>query len=364
MIPILQGEGVVLRPFLNSDAADLAAGCDDPLTQRFLPLLPSPYTLTDAHWWINDGSRAALAGGGASYAIADPETDRLLGGVSVGRIHAGEGEIGYWVAPWARGRGVASAAVRRLSAHMFEQGLQRLVLRTDPENAASQRVAIAAGFTREGISRRRGQARDGGRYDQINWARLAGDPEGPTQRLLPDLPGGKLTDGVVTLRPLVAADVDDTFAMRSLDEVVASGVPPVKPEREKIVRMCARSQAGWLAGERADMTIRDAATGAYAGEIGLYYWESGTQQGMVGYSLMPQWRGRGFATRAVRLVAAWAFEHVGVARLIAGTNPENVGSQRVLERAGFEREGYQRSRLPGPDGTRIDDILYALLPER
>jgi RimJ/RimL family protein N-acetyltransferase len=34
----------------------------------------------------------------------------------------------------------------------------------------------------------------------------------------------------------------------------------------------------------------------------------------------------------------------------------------VLERAGFEREGYQRSRLPGPDDTRIDDILYALLP--
>jgi len=42
--------------------------------------------------------------------------------------------------------------------------------------------------------------------------------------------------------------------------------------------------------------------------------------------------------------------------------PDNVASQRVLERAGFRREGYQRGALPGPAGTRIDDILYALLP--
>jgi hypothetical protein len=34
----------------------------------------------------------------------------------------------------------------------------------------------------------------------------------------------------------------------------------------------------------------------------------------------------------------------------------------VLQRAGFVREGYQRARLPGPDGGRIDDILFARLP--
>ena len=57
----------------------------------------------------------------------------------------------------------------------------------------------------------------------------------------------------------------------------------------------------------------------------------------------------------------WAFEAVGIARVIAGTAPGNVGSQRVLERAGFEREGYQRARLPGPGGSRIDDVLFALV---
>ena len=118
-----------------------------------------------------------------------------------------------------------------------------------------------------------------------------------------------------------------------------------------------------MAGQRADLTIRDATTGEYAGEIGLYYWDAPTKQAMTGYSLRPEFRGRGFTTRAVRLLAAWGFDHVKLARLIAGTAPENVASQRVLERAGFVREGYQRARLPGPDGTRIDDIAWALLPD-
>ena len=189
-----------------------------------------------------------------------------------------------------------------------------------------------------------------------------------TTKILPELPGrapsdpGRLTDGVVTVRPLGADDAEDTHRLRTLPEVVASSVPPVPRDRATTARDCARAGASWLAGERASFTIRDAATSAYAGEIGLYYWERTTQQGMIGYSMAPEWRGRGYASRAARLVTRWGFDAVGMARIIAGTAPENVASQRVLENVGFAREGYQRSRLPGPDGTRIDDILYALLP--
>ena len=50
-------------------------------------------------------------------------------------------------------------------------------------------------------------------------------------------------------------------------------------------------------------------------------------------------------------------------RLIAGTAPENEASRRVLKAAGFRQEGYQRSRLPGIGGTRIDDLLFAVLPD-
>jgi RimJ/RimL family protein N-acetyltransferase len=362
-VDVLRGERVVLRALRPDDADDLAAGCDDPLTQQFLPLLPGPYTREHALWWITEGAPLRINVGEWAYGFADPATDRLVGGGGGKRLGDGVAEIGYWVAPWARRRGVATEACRLLAANVLSQpGIERLILHTQWENTASQRVALASGFTREGVERAGGGRRDGSRHDLIVWARLRTDSGEPTVRELPDLPGGELSDGVVTLRPLVEADTPNTFALRSLPDVIATSVPPVAPELADIARRCARAQAGWLAGQRADLTIWDTATGAYAGEIGLYRWEPGMHQAMTGYSLHPDWRGRGYTTRAVRLVAEWAFS-IGIVRLIAGTAPDNLASQRVLQRAGFEKEGYQRSRLPGPNGTRIDDIQWALLPD-
>src|SRR5262249_49280160 len=153
-------------------------------------------------------------------------------------------------------------------------------------------------------------------------------------------------------------DVDAIYELHGLPDVIATSVPPVAPPRTEIEARCARSASRWLAGERADLVILDAATGAFAGDIGLYYQEPQTGQAMIGYSMLPAWRGRGYATRAARLVAQWAFASVGISRLIAGTLPSNVGSQRVLQKAGFRREGLQLSRLPGAGGDRVDDVLF------
>lgn len=355
----LRGERVVLRPVREDDAPEVAAGCADPLTQRFLSHLPQPYTLDDARWWITKGIPAVIAAGGWDLAIADPATDRLLGGVGVRRYGREEAEIGYWVAPATRGRGAATEATRLLAAHVFASGVHRLVLRNHQENVGSQRVAIAAGFTREALSRETGHARDGSRYDQIVWVRLATDSGRPVPRVLPDLPGGELTDGVVTLRPLTPADTDDVFALDNLPECWQRRVPPEPPSRESVARRCAHSASHWLAGTRADFTIRDAATGAFAGDIGLFFPDLG--QAMVGYSQTREWRGRGYVTRAVDLLVDWAFTHAGLVRIIAGTAPDNAASHAVLARAGFEREGYQRARLPGPDGNRVDDIQWVRL---
>ena len=80
----------------------------------------------------------------------------------------------------------------------------------------------------------------------------------------------------------------------------------------------------------------------------------------LGYWLYPQGRGRGIATRVVRALAAHAF-YVGLLRIEAVVRPENAPSIRVLERAGFTREGLMRSLLRHGDG-RADAILYSLLP--
>jgi RimJ/RimL family protein N-acetyltransferase len=358
---VIEGDGVRLRPYrLADDVDDVVGGCDDPVTQLFLPLLSSPYTRVDAEWWITVGAPSAFDGGGAAYAVADPRTDRLLGGVGMDRLvpMRQQAEVGYWVAPWARRRGVATAAVRALSDWAFaHRGVQRLELLTDWVNVASQRVALAAGFQREGVRRGASVNRAGRREDLIAYTRLVDDPPGPTARLLPDLPGGELSDGVVTLRPLTPGDAAFHAALCAQPDVVATSVPPQAPAATEVIRRCTRAEARWLAGERADLVIVDAASGERAGEIGLYFGEPTTGQAVIGYSMLPAWRGRGFTTRAVELVALWAFAETAVARLVAGTLPDNIGSQRVLQKAGFRREGYTRSRLPGANGRGLDDVL-------
>ncbi|MFR9779259.1 GNAT family N-acetyltransferase [Micromonospora sp. MS34] len=360
----IEADGVRLRPFRLDDVADTAVACADPATQRGISGMPDPYTEQDAREWITEGAPAAWAGGGAAYAIADPTTDRLLGGIGLSHPAPARNqcEIGYWVAPWARGRGVATAATRALAEHAFAAGYARLELLTNEENGASQRVALAAGFRREGARRSANPSRGGGRHDLIAWVRLADDPPGATARLLPDLPDGRLTDGVVTLRRLAPADADLMYRLHSRPEVVANQAPPVPPSRAAIVRRCRLAESQWLTGALARMLILDAASGTPAGSCGLSVSDPGAAEGTVGYALLPEWRGRGHATRAVRLLAGWAFGPVGLARLAAGTTPENVASHRVLGKVGFRREGLLRGRLPGLDGTRVDDLVFGLLP--
>ncbi|WP_433828584.1 GNAT family N-acetyltransferase [Actinoplanes sp. CA-015351] len=319
---------VLLRELRPDDAPAVTEGETDPAFQRFLGT-----------------NRVAGEAEEQEKLVIEGLNGEFLGVITV------TPELTFWVAPGARRRGVATAALRVLGEHHTGGRLELLI---GWDNPVAQRVAMAAGYTREGVRREPGSER------QV-WSRLAGDPAEPTPRLLPDLPGGELSDGVVKLRPLGVQDVAFYTELHNLPEVVNTSVPPVPPTPAEVLRRCSRSDAQWLSGTRADLVILDEATGAPVGEIDLYYQEPPTQQAMIGYSMLPGYRGRGLTTRAAKLVALWAFAETDIVRLIAGAAPDNTGSQRVLEKAGFRREAYLKSRLPGPDGTRIDDVQYVLL---
>jgi RimJ/RimL family protein N-acetyltransferase len=77
--------------------------------------------------------------------------------------------------------------------------------------------------------------------------------------------------------------------------------------------------------------------------------------------VLPHARRRGVATRIARVLAEHAFD-LGVHRVAAYVNVDNGASERVLERAGFTREGVIRS-LPKPGGVRrVDKTVSSLLP--
>lgn len=355
----VSGDVVNLRPWELSDTDALVKACNDPEIARFLPLLPHPYTQDAAQEWITVGAVEAWASGGAAFAITDPVSGEVVGGYGLGNVQSGraQGEVGYWVAPWARRRGIATAATKAAADWAFRNGFKRLELLSAKENGASQRVALNSGFTREGVRREAGPLREGTRQDLIAFIRMSGDDPGPVRRTLPDLPGGSLTDGVIRLRPLGPADTDDYLALMTIPDIARNYIG--EPWTHEMARQrCHHSESNWLAGEAADCVIEDVASGAYAGDISLHYRQRFSGQAMIGYSLHPRFRGRGYMTRAVNLICDWAFAQVGVVRVIAGTFPENDASRAVLRKAGFEREGYLKAALPGRDGTRIDDIQF------
>ncbi len=354
-----------LRQLRLSDVPDLIAACEDPLTRRFLPHLEYPFSADAARNWIEVRAPARWGFGEADFCIADRATDRMLGHIVLHSVHwpTQVAAVGYFTAPWARGQGVATEALRTITEWAFQHGMARLEVTTEHANIASQRVAYAAGYQREGIRRGGGWLPDGGRWDQVVWGRLATDSGTPSPRLLPDLPGGALSDGVVTLRPLGPDDTENMYTLLSLPEVVHSWIPPRPLSREEVQRRCLLAPGHWLAGERAMFTIRDAATDAFAGDLVLDLWNMLPGEGLVGYSLLPQWRGRGFATRALRLLAHWAFSTLRLARLTAGTRPDNHKSQQVLKRVGFVHEGVERQRVPAAEGGRVDNVRFALLAE-
>jgi RimJ/RimL family protein N-acetyltransferase len=144
-----EGPFVVLRRLTEADVPVIARACDDADTARFIPGMPAPYTEADARTFVA-GSREKWASGSVYvWAITEGGSD-LLGTIA---LHLGDAAaVGYWVAPWARNRNLATRAVETLcSWTLGEGGYDRLELTTDPRNAASQRVAEKAGFDREGL---------------------------------------------------------------------------------------------------------------------------------------------------------------------------------------------------------------------
>lgn len=162
----LEGDGIVLRPFIAEDAAAITEGCQDPEVARWIPI-PVPYTEEDA--------RAYIASASDQWAIVDAESGELLGSIGWRIVDQGNVQIGYWVKRAARGRGVATTALRLLAGRAFDElGSPRVQLLAEPGNHASCRVAEKAGFKPEGTLRRyldvRGERRDG-----IMFALLAGE---------------------------------------------------------------------------------------------------------------------------------------------------------------------------------------------
>ena len=321
----------------------------------FEPVETTAFTLRPAAASEKVGSIAKDCGFEPDAVAVGPEGEAVWG--ALGFEGSAVADVRFWVAPERRGKRLASAMLRAAAPNVLAAGVRRLEVRPPVRDHAAIRSALRAGFRPDGgISR--GAAWDG--TEALVLGFVPGDGAGPTPRVLPDLPGGMLSDETVWLRPLAPEDFEAHLRHRSTPDVYAGAALPLPPSAAEAQEFCEwRAAVDWLRGRSALMVIDDG-TG-YQGTIGLYDVARVVGTGMIGYDLRKAVRGRGYATRAVNLMRRWAFHEVGLDRVWAGTDVHNAASQAVLRRAGFQFEGVERGGLPTLGGPRRDTLLWAAL---
>jgi len=174
----LRVDGWLLRPPRPEDTADALTMLTDPDVQQWNPVT-SVADETTAESWLARGADWS-EGDHATFSVVDAATGRFAGNVSLHRIdrEQANASIGYRVAAWARGRGVATATVAEVTDWSFTSlGIARVELCHAVANPASCRVAVKAGYAMEGTLRASWAHHDGNRYDEHIHGRLASDPK-------------------------------------------------------------------------------------------------------------------------------------------------------------------------------------------
>ncbi len=177
-LPPLTDLAIYLAPLTSADADDLVELAADQAVDAFTPL-PSNANAAYIAEMLERCDRGWQEASGAFFSIRDSTSHAFLGYGAAIRLQlaARQGELGYMVAPHARGQGVATRTLKLLTDWCFgELGLIRLELRINTRNEASVKVAAANGYRLEGVLRSVHLKRDQ-RVELGIWSRLRSDPE-------------------------------------------------------------------------------------------------------------------------------------------------------------------------------------------
>lgn len=174
-----------------------------------------------------------------------------------------------------------------------------------------------------------------------------------------------LSDGVVTLRPLLPEHADAIYeaVVESVAEV-SPWLPWCRPgythaEASSFIDL---TRQAWSEKAQFQFGIFGATTEKYLGGISINHIARTNRLANVGYWVRSTSTRRGVAARAVLLVAKYAFTTLGLTRLEIACLPNSYPSRRVAEKVGAKLEALARNRLV-MHGRAYDAALYALTPD-
>jgi RimJ/RimL family protein N-acetyltransferase len=163
----------------------------------------------------------------------------------------------------------------------------------------------------------------------------------------PDRPFG---DDLITLRTFSMNDVDAVVALCQDPEIPRWTTVPSPYAEPEARTWIAAHEAQWLAGFEASFAITDPNSGVVMGSVGLFRDLADATTSEIGYWVGADFRRRGIATRSVTLLSDWGAKVAGLKRMRLVTLMGNTASERVAQRAGFDRVGevtdYRSERRP------------------
>jgi RimJ/RimL family protein N-acetyltransferase len=169
----------------------------------------------------------------------------------------------------------------------------------------------------------------------------------------------ELTDGTITLRPPVDADLPELAdAVRSSQAELAPFMPWAAGVYD------GADTLAWIRGEHGvdeRSFVIVGPQGGIIGACGLNGFSELNKFANLGYWIRTSATGHGYATRAARLLAAHGFAGHSLARIEISMSVENVASRRVAEHVGAHHEGVMRNRFL-LEGRHHDAHLFSLVP--
>jgi RimJ/RimL family protein N-acetyltransferase len=171
--------------------------------------------------------------------------------------------------------------------------------------------------------------------------------------LTAETPSGRLT-----LRPLLESDIEPVFNACQDLTISAFTRVPYPYDLEMATDFVRESSVAYRNHVSATFAIE--LNGEFAGTIGLHSLQLGDHLAEVGYWVVEHFRGRGICTSALKMISELSLDVMGFRRIEALANFDNLPSQKVLERAGFNRDALLKNRATKSDGTQIDMALYSI----
>ena len=162
------------------------------------------------------------------------------------------------------------------------------------------------------------------------------------------------------LRRLVETDVEEVFALRSNPETMQYIPRPLAKSKEEALAHIALIEERIVSNEGINWAITVKANPKAIGIIGIYKIYPENHRAEIGYMITPETFGKGYTTEAIKVVLEYGFEQLNLHSMEAIIDPDNIASERVLQKNGFVKEAHILENELW-EGKYWDTVIYSLL---